>query len=87
MADPFAGFQEGLDSPANDAAAVTPSDSTPLANFARSLYIGTGGNVNLTTTNGQTALFKNLPSGSILPVRTSYVLATNTTAQDIVALW
>ena len=87
MADQFASFQEGLDSPANDAAAVTPSDSTPLTKSARALYVGTGGNLNLVTTDGQTALFKNLPSGSILPVRTSYVLATGTTATDVVALW
>ena len=30
--------------PASSAAAVTPSDSTPLAYNCRSLYIGVGGN-------------------------------------------
>ena len=87
MADNFATNISGLDSPALHALAVTPSDSTALATDARSLYIGTGGNVTLVTSGGDAVAFPNVPSGSILPVRTNQVRATGTTASNIVAIW
>lgn len=73
------------DKPAYGTAAVTPSDSTAL-NF-RSLYIGTGGNVAITDKVGNVTTFSNVLGGSILPVQGTKVMATNTTASNIVALW
>lgn len=73
--------------PAEDASAVTPSDSTNLTSAARALYIGTAGNVTLVTIGGSVITFSNVQSGSILPVRTTRVNATNTTATNIVALY
>jgi len=50
------------------------------------LFIGTGGNVTVTTTKGQTGVvFKNMPSGSILPVLITAVTAA--TAADLVILY
>lgn len=76
----------GLASPAFNAQAVTPSDSVSLATAARALYIGVTGDVTLITANGQTVLFVAVPVG-ILPVVTTRVKSTGTTAQSIVALW
>ena len=45
MADQHTGFVEGLTSPADNAAAVTPSDSTDLAFTSRALYVGGAGNI------------------------------------------
>jgi hypothetical protein len=73
--------------PAEDASAVTPSDSTSLTNAARALYIGTAGNVTLVTIGGSVITFSNVQSGTILPVRTTRVNATSTTATNIVALY
>lgn len=74
--------------PAQGAVAVTPNDGSDLApTGCRALFIGTGGNVNLDTHQGDTVLFKNLPSGSILDVGAKRVRSTNTTAADIVALY
>lgn len=73
--------------PAEDAAAVTPSDSTSLPDIARSLYVGTAGNVALLTVGQNVVTFSNVQSGSILPVRVIRVNATNTTATNIVALY
>lgn len=87
MADRFERFSSGLDSPAFDAAAVTPNDSVDLTVAARALYIGGAGNVELTTTGGTTLVFTGVPAGSILPVRTVRVLAGDTTATSIVALF
>ncbi len=68
--------------PANDAAAVTPSDSTAVS--FRGLYIGTIGTVVLTTLAGNNVTFTNVVG--ILPVGCTKVLATGTTATGIVGL-
>ena len=50
------------------------------------LFIGTGGNVTVTTSDGQAGVvFKNLPDGSILPVLVTAVTAA--TAADIVRIY
>lgn len=65
---------------------VTPHDVNRLANSVRALYVGTGGNVRVTSHNGSIATFKNVGSGSLLPVEVYLVHATGTTATDIVGL-
>lgn len=74
-------------SPADSAVAVTTSDTVDLvAGEARGIYVGVGGDV--TCMVEQVAiLFKNVQTGAILPVRTTRVNATNTTATNMVALY
>lgn len=73
--------------PARGAASVTPNDSNDLAvKPARALYIGTSGNVVLTTVDGDSVTFANVPVG-ILPVSCNRVQLTGTTAGNIVALY
>jgi len=76
-----------LGDPASDAAVVTPNDSADLAGEAQALYVGVGGNINLTTIEGTTVVFVGVSAGVILPVRTKRVLATSTTATNIIALY
>lgn len=71
--------------PADFAVAVAPDDNIDLANVARSLYIGTTGNLVVITAAGNTVTFNAVPVG-ILPVRVSRVKATGTTASNILAL-
>lgn len=87
MADAFGDRQAGLTSPANYAAAVTPNDDADLANTARALWVGTGGNIALVTAGGSAVTLTNVPGGTMLPVRTARVKATDTTATGIVAVW
>ena len=66
---------------------VTPSDSTD--NGAKALYIGTGGNVVVQPAlggSGDYVTFYNVPSGTLLPVGTSRVIDTGTTALGIVSM-
>lgn len=70
---------------ATSAAAVTPDDGTVLPIF-NALHVGGTGNVAVLTKNGETVTFTGVPSGSILPVAGTKVMATNTTATAIVAL-
>jgi hypothetical protein len=81
--NPFAAGDNGA---ADDAVAITPSDSTYFAT-ARGLYVGVGGNVVVITPGDVAITFKNVVSGAILPVMCQRVNSTNTTATDIVALY
>lgn len=83
-----------------EAKVVVTSDTIAFAKNIQSacLYIGTGGDVkvilsgvtNAAGTGSPTAteavLFKNVPDGSFLPVIVDYVLATGTTATNIVSI-
>lgn len=84
---PYNGKQSGLTEPAGSLAAVTPSDDTDMTYWAVALYVGTAGHVKLTCWGGDTATFKNVAAGSVLPVRCRRVYATGTTASDIVGLF
>jgi hypothetical protein len=71
--------------PAQDAAAVTKSDTADQGDV-RALFVGGSGNVSLVTALGNTVVFTGVLAGSILPVRCTKVLAA-TTATNIVALY
>lgn len=64
------------------AAAVTPSDTAN--NYFLYLYIGTTGDVAVTTTSGAVVTYKTVPAGAFLWIKTSKVMSTNTTASNIV---
>lgn len=68
------------------AAAVTTSDTTVLTPFQR-LYIGGAGAVAIRDLGGNVVTFAAVPVGTVLPVRGDKVMATNTTATNIVAMY
>ena len=73
--------------PARTAFAVTPSDSTVIQ--ARGLYVGGTGAVAVVMEGdgAPTAVtFSAVPVGTILPIRVTKVMSTNTTATLIVGL-
>lgn len=75
-----------LTDPASGGSAVTPSDSTVLADV-RALYVGGAGNVAVIFKGGTSAVtLTGVTAGSILPIRVTKVMSTNTTATSIVAL-
>lgn len=51
------------------------------------LYVGTGGDLTITTSSGDVVTLVNLPTGMFVPVQTLKVWASGTSAKDIVALW
>ena len=67
--------------------AVTPSDTVDLPAKARALYIGKGGDVAAINASGDPIIFKSVQTGTILPVFTIRVNATDTSADSIVALF
>ena len=73
--------------PAHGAQAVTASDATVLPG-ARALWIGGDGNVAVRMSgNAAIVTFVGVAAGTILPIQVDKVMATNTTATDIIALW
>jgi hypothetical protein len=75
------------------AANVTTSDTLNIPSISGGenngcvLYVGTGGNVKVTTVGYDDIVFFNVPSGSFIPVQVLKVWATDTTALNIIALW
>lgn len=88
MTDSFANRADTVSAPATRAVAVTPHDANALSDVPKALYVGTGGNLTMRGVNGTSdQLWKNVPSGAILPFRARYVRATGTSAADILALY
>lgn len=85
--DRFANNSTSLDSPASDAAAITPSDSADLSVIPRALYCTGDGTVRVTMRNGGDPVTLPMIYGVPLPVRVSRVWATGTTATGIVGVW
>ena len=71
-----------------DAVAVTPNDGTNLPRgVCNALYIGGAGAVAVTTEVGSVVTFAAVPVGTMLQIRASKVMATNTTATLILAMY
>lgn len=78
--DNYASQSQGLDSPARNAFAITPSDTATFTNYARGIYVGTSGDVCVITTGGNTVTLTGAVAGSILPVQCKAVMDTGTDA-------
>ena len=78
---------EGMTSPANDALAVTPSDTAPVTYVSRALYVGGAGNLAVTMQGGGNVTFTGVPAGTVLPIRCTHVRSTSTTATSIINLY
>lgn len=86
--DQFSYHGETLTSPADNAVAVTPHNSTDLTYASRALYVGGAGNLSVEMVGGQSAVvFSGVPAGTILPIRVTRVNSTSTTATSIVAIY
>jgi hypothetical protein len=86
MSDKFSKFYTDLDSPAERAFPITPSD-TPLALATRGVYVGGEGNlvVSLVGDANTVVTFSSVNAGALLPFRISTVYA-NTTCNNIVGI-
>lgn len=89
MPDNFDKHAASLDSPALDAfdAYAARSDSNDFAIHTRALYTGSGGNIKVTTSGGDTVTFTAVPAGAILPVRVARLWSTGTTVTDCLGLY
>lgn len=88
MPDPFASFGGFISLPAEAALPILPSDTDPIAQTPKAVFIGTGGTLVARGINASVDVtFRNLPAGSILPFRPGFIRATGTTAGELLALY
>ena len=77
----------GLQSSPNFAP-ITPSDGVNLPYITRGIYIGAAGNIAvICPATGAAIVFVGLPAGVLLPIQTTRVNLTNTTAANLIALF
>lgn len=67
------------------AVALTKSDTATFA-VTRSVWVGGTGDINVTMLNGSNVVFSSVPAGTWLPIQITALLATNTTATNVLAL-
>lgn len=68
-----------------DAEAVTTSDTVTFNPSV--IWIGTAGNVKVTTAQGTDVVFTSVPGGTVLPVQVIRVFAIGTAATNIVRIF
>lgn len=86
MPDSFANVQTSLSGPASSGFAITPHDAADLPETTRAIYVGSGGDLCLRMLTGETLTFVGISPASLLPVRATRILATGTTAGNLVGL-
>jgi len=73
--------------PASNAVAITPNNSTDLATVTRGIYVGVSGDLKVDMFGGQTVTFKDLAAGVLHPIRVKRVYQTGTDATDIIGVY
>ena len=85
MADNFDTMGDSPELPSRVPFALVPSDSAPLTQVVKGIYVGTGGDVTLRGVGAASDVtYRNLPNASYIGVRASFVRATGTTASDLI---
>jgi hypothetical protein len=72
--------------PAQDAYAITTSDSVNFSSPFRSIYVGGSGNIVVVTPSGTAITFNGALAGTVIPVAGLRVNTTSTTATNLVGL-
>jgi hypothetical protein len=70
---------------------ITADDVTAIPDLngrkCRGIWIGTGGNINVTVADGSSAIIPNVQNGTLLPGFFTFLRATSTTASGFVAVY
>jgi hypothetical protein len=87
MIDSFHKHTRSLTSPPERGLAIVPNDASDLPHVTRALYVGSPGDVVVKLQDGTVLSFANVASGALIPIRVARVLATGTTASQLLGLW
>tara|TARA_A100001391_G_scaffold188957_2_gene159973 strand:- start:50567 stop:50830 length:264 start_codon:yes stop_codon:yes gene_type:complete len=86
--DRFKNSSDSVSDPARSLVALDAASSAPLNSTPKAVFIGTGGDIALRAIDDDTAVtLRNVPSGTILPIRAAQLDPALTTASDIVGLY
>lgn len=90
MADLYATVFSGVSDPGRRATPIVTSDAVDLADVPKGIYVGTGGDIAMIGVDAPAGaagvVWKNVPSGALIPFRPRRILATGTTAADMLAV-
>ena len=77
------------ESPATSSYSVTPHDTNEIGPYVpRAIYVGVGGDIAMELEGDETSIvWVGVPTGALLPVKARIILATGTTATNIIALY
>ena len=64
---------------------ITPSNTVPFSSPCRAIYVGVSGDVTVVV-NGVQVTFTAVPAGTFLPIIATQVMATGTTATNMIFL-
>ena len=86
QADEFLG--SNATTPCRRWAQITPADDADLTRLPNSIYVGSGGDINmLSVEDASPVIWRNLPNAALVAVRPRRIFATGTTASNIVACY
>ena len=81
-------FSTGYNNPVRRAFVITPNDNGDLDYVTRAVYVGKTGDIRVCLIDDTVAVtFVGVLAGTLLPIRIKDVLATGTTATDLVGLF
>lgn len=80
------GFSGRGSNPASDGFAISTNNSTDFTVQPRGIYVGGAGDVAVIL-GGSTLTFVGVVAGSILPISPTRVMATGTSATDLIGLY
>ena len=86
MADKFQYKNAELNSPGDIFYTITPSDTADIPFKPRGVIVGVSGNLAVIDSLGVTTIIPSLAAGIFHPIRPVRVLATGTTATNIVGI-
>ncbi|MGR6329199.1 spike base protein, RCAP_Rcc01079 family [Sphingomonas sp. XXL09] len=90
MDDHYKNVFSGVGDPGTAAAEIIPSDGTDLDQIPKGIYVGSAGDIAMIGVGdlaGSTGvIWRNVPAGALIPYRPRRILATGTTAADLVAI-
>jgi hypothetical protein len=91
QSDSFASFSDQVSAPCRHWAVITPSDTVDLTAIPKAIYVGTGGDVRMIGVGAPVGAagvtWKGVPAAGLLPTRPRRILATGTTATDLVGCY
>ena len=85
--DRFRNSSDSVSHPARSLIEIDTTSSAILAETTKAIFVGTGGDIAVRAVDDNNmVVLRNVPSGSIVPVRVQQIDPAQTTADDLVGL-
>ncbi|MBI0475010.1 hypothetical protein D9601_06500 [Sphingomonas sp. MA1305] len=90
MQDNYRDKWNGVGDPGVASESIQPDDANDLNEVPKGIYVGTGGDLAMIGVGDPPesagVIWRNVPAGALIPFRPRRILATGTTAADLIAV-